>query len=266
MVKVSSQASDPGSSTRAVLFESEDLAYYITRDWPKTRQPRYFDVEDTTAANILEENFERIRDEIVAYYEQNTASFQPNFTPYAKAEAGWRTVNLYSYLLRYSKNCAKFPVTDEVVRKIPGMCLAQIGVLAPRTKLFAHFGDTNAVIRHHLGLVIPAGLPEVGIRVGRENRCWREGKVLAISIAHRHFAWNQTDRYRIVLLVDVIRPELEPRKYEIARNALAVITMKWFATRFPVTKDLPRPLTAVFQRLLAAVFGLRLRVQRAFGV
>lgn len=257
----------PGSSPsgRHASWRDEPAAFYLDGRWPRSTTPPFFDVSELPGTHILQENFEAVRDEIVAHYGANPEAFRPNFTPYAYREEGWKTVNLCSYFLEYPENRREFPTVDRVVRKIPGMCMAQIAVLAPRTRVKAHFGDTNAVIRSHMGIVVPAGLPDLGIRVEREEREWREGEVFALSIAHRHFAWNDTDRHRIVLVVDVIRPELADRRYQIASKALAAITMKFIATKFPATKRTPRAFLPIVHGALALAFRLRLWVQRSIG-
>ena len=243
-------------------WKDESAQFYISSSWPKTRQPAYFDSSEYPGTQILEDNFESIRDEILDYYNHNREDFRPNFTPYAYNEAGWKTVNLYSYFLRYAGHCKKFPTVDRIVRTIPNMCLCQIAVLEPKTRIKAHFGDTNALIRSHLGILVPGDLPDIGIRVLRQNQGWAEGKVFSISIAHRHFAWNNTDKHRIVLVVDVVRPELATQKYEIAANALAVISMKFCATKLPILKGMPVWMTKGIQWGLARCFRLRLWFQR----
>lgn len=244
----------------------EPVWYYLSNRWYSGRQPWFFDTSRLPGTKILEENFEAIRNEVLAYYDSHGESFRPNFTPYAFHEPGWKTINLYSYFLRYPEACARFPKTDAIVRSIPGMCLAQIAVLEAGVRLKAHLGDSNALVRSHLGLRVPAGLPDLCMQVGREKRCWEEGRVFAISIAHRHTAWNLSDQHRVVLIVDVFLPEYIERRYEIAGNALAVIFMKWCATRVPALKKLPGPVVLAIHAMLGRVARMRLWAQRRFGV
>lgn len=243
----------------------EPVFLYSSRAWYKGREPRFYDVETLPGTKLLRDHYAAIKQEVEAFYAAHGAEMNANFTPYAYREEGWKTVNLYSYFLRYPKNCAKFPVIDSVVRQIPGMCLAQVAVLKPHTRIKAHFGDTNVLVRSHLGLVVPGDLPDLGIQVGRERRCWREGDVLAIQIAHRHYAWNATDRHRIVLVVDTIRPEYFDERYRIASDVLAVIAMKWCATKLPVLKRLPRFAVRAIHWPLGRLFQLRLWLQRTFA-
>jgi aspartyl/asparaginyl beta-hydroxylase (cupin superfamily) len=246
----------------ALSQAAEELAFYISRRWPNTVQPPYPDVSNEPGAGLLEDNFEAIRDEVLERFGERPDEFRPNFTPYAYKEQGWRTVNLYSYFLRDRTNCERFPITDSVVRQIPDMSMAQIAVLNPRTQVKAHFGDTNGILRMHMGLVVPGTLPDLGIRMLREDRCWEEGKVFAISISQRHFAWNDTDHHRIVLVVDRVRPEYHRRRFEVASNALAVIAMKFVATQFPSLKDLPTPLTTATRKAIGLAFRARIAAQR----
>ncbi len=256
---------EPGASEPSAQSAPERLYYYLG-EWYKGHEPPFYDMTNATVARTLEAHYPEIRDEILAHYETSGDRWQPNYTPYAYREKGWRTVNLFSYFLEYPEQTARFPVTTRIVRSIPGMCLAQIAVLDPKTRIKAHFGDTNAVIRYHLGIHVPKPYPEIGIRVGRQKRGWEEGRVFAIQIAHRHYAWNDTDEHRIVLVVDTIRPEFADRRYEIAGKALAAIAMKHIATRFPRTRRTPRWLVQAIHRGLGVGFRLRLWAQRALGV
>ncbi len=238
--------------------------YYIADLWYTGSEPWFYDATKLPGTKVLEENHAAIREEIESVLRRHGDEFRPNFTPYAWTEPGWKTVNLYSYFLKYPKNCERFPRIAEIVERIPGMCLAQIAVLEPHVRLKAHRGDTNALIRSHLGIVVPEG--DLGIKVGRETRRWEEGRVLAIQIAHRHYAWNRTDAHRVVLVVDVMRPPFLDRRYEVASRALAAIAMKLVATRFPALKRIPHWLTRAIHAGLAPLFRLRLWLQRRTGL
>lgn len=244
----------------------EPIWYYVDGSWYKGSLPWFPDAEALPGTQILRDHWKTIRAEVEEAWQEEPGRFQPNFTPYAWREPGWKTVNLFSYFLRNRENCERFPKTTAIVESIPNMCLAQIAVLQPNTTLKAHFGDTNAVVRSHLGLIVPGGLPELGLRVARETRTWHEGEVFAITIAHRHKAWNHTDRRRVALVVDVIRDEYVGQKYEIAAKALTAIGMKFFATKFPRLKKLPRPLVRAIHAVGWPLFRARLWAQDRLGL
>ena len=83
---------------------------------------------------------------------------------------------------------------------------AGFSCLAPGVHIVPHTGYrgySSYIYRVHLGLVVPPG--DVALRVGREQRAWRAGQVLAFNDLCLHEAWNRADRNRIVLLLDVER-------------------------------------------------------------
>jgi len=90
----------------------------------------------------------------------------------------------------------------------------------------------------------------LGFRVKSEERCWEEGKVLAVCEANRHYVWNYTDRKRIILLVDTIHPDYVNKKYYICSGSLAVLVMKLISTKFPVTKKSPAWLVWIIHKIL----------------
>ena len=243
------------------INKKEKIYYYRTKEWYKGPQPHFYNASDFPGTIILESNYEIIRQEIESVYASKTGAFKPNFTPYGRM-SGWKTANLYSYFFKYPWVCRKFPKLHEIVRQIPGMCMTQIAVLEPHTRIRAHFGDTNAIVRSHLGIIVPGRLPELGIKVGSEEKGWEEGKVFSFCIVHRHCAWNFTDKPRIVLLVDTIRREYMDERYKIAGNTLALIGMKIFASKFPALKKIPLWLTKDIQYSIGLIFRLYLFLQR----
>ena len=240
--------------------------FYFRRGWYKGTKPTFYDTKSLPGIHLLRENYEAIRREVLGYYQVNAGDIKPNYTPYAYREAGWRTLNLYSYFLRYRQNCEKFPLLDSIVRRIPGMTMTQIAVLDPHTRIKAHFGDTDAIIRTHLGLSVPGSLPEIGFRLRREDIGWAEGDMFSFCIAHRHYAWNHTDTPRVVLIVDTMRPDYMDERYAIAGKALAAIAMKEVATRLPALKKTPVPILRGIHPILGAAFRGVLAAQRRLSL
>ena len=226
--------------------------------------PTFYKSDDWELTSFLKANYPKIKEEIEAYYAQNAGEMLSNFTPYDYSEKGWKTLNLYTYGLRYKKNCSRFPILDSVVRQIPGMTMTQIAVLDPGVRIKAHLGDTNSIIRNHLGISIPGTLPDIGLRVGQTEVCWEEGEVFSFCIVHRHYAWNYTQSYRIALIVDVIHPDFADRVAAVCAESLALIAMKFVATKFKVLKNLPRSLTRFLQLCFSFPFRIWLKVSNAF--
>ena len=239
----------------------EPLYFYLTGNWYTGKMPNFFDVSNMESTKILENNYEKIKAEIIDFYEKDADSLKPNFTPYKYKEEGWRTINLCAMMLQYPEVIRKFPVTYEVVKSIPNMVTTQIAVLSPHTKVKAHFGDTNAVIRNHMGIIVPGKYPDLGFRNGSKEKCWEEGKVLAICIAHRHYVWNNTDHKRIILLVDTMNPVYVNKKYYVCAGVLAAGIFKMITTKFPFTKKVPAALVRLFHLPATCIFILILFLQ-----
>ena len=89
----------------------EPVWYYSSPRWYGGAEPWWYDASQLPGTKILEESWRTIRDEVVAHYEGGAKGFQPNFTPYAYRETGWKTINLCSYFLHNRKARALLPKT-----------------------------------------------------------------------------------------------------------------------------------------------------------
>ena len=76
----------------------------------------------------------------------------------------------------------------------------------PDTIFPPHRGPTKAVVRCHLGLVIPAQAEQCWIRVGGQTRHWENGRCLLFDDTFEHEVRNDTAEARVVLFIDVDRP------------------------------------------------------------
>ena len=77
--------------------------------------------------------------------------------------------------------------------------------LGPRTRVAEHQGPTNLRVRCHLGLEVPEAC---GVRVGGIVGGWQEGRCIVFDDSFRHEVWNDSDRRRLVLVLDLWHPDL----------------------------------------------------------
>lgn len=188
------------------------------------KDPYFYDPDQFEWVKYVEDNWEVFRDEVLSVVQDHYDSMvaYPDLEKTDKKDA-WHTLGLMYWTIRSRKAIKLFPKTWKIMKKIPYLSSCSFHELAPNSTIKPHIGDTNAMVRCHIGLVIPEQAPRCGIRVGTETRCWEEGKVLMFNDAHEHTAWNNTDRNRYVLSFDVMRPEYENRKYWIASQVLGKI-------------------------------------------
>lgn len=117
----------------------------------------------------------------------------------------WKTFFLYGMGSRNEENCARCPLTDAALRRIPGMKTAMFSILSPGKRIPPHRGPYNGVLRYHLGLVVPE--PErCAIRVGHETRNWAVGSSLIFDDTYEHEVTNASVHERVVLFLDIVRP------------------------------------------------------------
>jgi len=110
------------------------------------------------------------------------------------------------------------PDTAAALRKLPNLAMsAMFSALTPGTHLCAHCGTTNAVVALSVGLIAPPGCV---IRVGTEERSWREGECLVFDDTYEHEVWNRGAATRFVMLLDVWHPELTPAERVVVARAL----------------------------------------------
>jgi beta-hydroxylase len=123
------------------------------------------------------------------------------------SDSAWKTFFLAGYGAASERNIAQCPQTWRIVQRIPGLKTAMFSIFEPGKHLPAHRGPYNGVLRLHLGLIVPEAGPEtLAIRVDRQVCQWVEGRALVFDDAYEHEAWNHTDRTRVVLFVDFVKP------------------------------------------------------------
>ena len=97
-----------------------------------------------------------------------------------------------------------FPQTLSVLKghKNDVITSATIAVF-PANRIMPRHNGYATITRIHLPLYVPSG--DIGFSVGEETRSWKTGKCLAFNDIDEHSAWNNTDKDRVALIVDIMR-------------------------------------------------------------
>jgi len=123
----------------------------------------------------------------------------------------WRMFILKGYGLEFSRNMESCPVLTALIRGRKEVLSASLSFLAPGKHIPAHRGPFRGVLRFFLVLSMPlseTGQPQSVLRIaGRDHRL-RDGECLLWDDTYEHEVWNDSDRVRIVLLLDVWRPRM----------------------------------------------------------
>ena len=128
-------------------------------------------------------------------------------------DRGWKTFLLCGYGFRSQANINHCPQTWRICQNIPGLITVMFSILEPGKHLPPHRGPYNGVLRLHLGLIVPEPREQLGIRVDKELYRWREGEAVIFDDAYEHEAWNRTDKTRVVLFVDFVKPLRLPARF-----------------------------------------------------
>ena len=168
----------------------------------------FIDPEQFTELDILQANWQKIRDEALALNsaEAIKASEQLDdigFNSFFKT--GWKRFYLKWYgsdLASASRLC---PYTTELLAGIPSVKGAMFAMLPPGARLVRHRDPYAGSLRYHMGLSTPND-DGCFISVDGQTYSWRDGEVVMFDETYIHFAENTTDHNRIVLFLDVVRP------------------------------------------------------------
>jgi ornithine lipid ester-linked acyl 2-hydroxylase len=212
--------------------QSTKLWFYASGQPYEGHDPCFFDPQDFPWVAQLEAATPIIREELEQLLSAQGDTLTPYFHPDLVSAAGvWKTFALSFWGVKFKSKCNQCPQTTRVLEAIPHMVGASFSMLEPEATIKPHHGDTNAIARCHLGLLIPAKLPECGMGVGDESQGWEEGKLMMFCDAHKHTAWNHSPYRRFVLIVDVIRPEFASKKLWVCSRVLLNIADQMLTTQ-----------------------------------
>lgn len=246
----------------ALLTEPD--RYFLKETRYEGTHPKYYDPDKFPWVKELEANYKSIVEEIdglIAGGEDMPPNLNP---PYLSSPDAWRNFYFFNFRWYNHKNCLKYPRTFALIQSIPNVSFAGITVLEPHSKVLPHIGETNAIIRCHLGLKIPGQYMDCGIQVDDERRGYHEGKMLMFSDAHMHTTWNNTDERRFMLILDVIQPQFADKGNWVCASSLAALTIKYLDERISLIKPLPNFILAILLNIFAVVWFLFLPIQKRF--
>ena len=204
----------------------------------------FFKPEEFEWVSKIEDNFSIIQNEVLQFVQNNSLSpyFNKGLTNKGNS---WKTDGILHWGIFDKKYYVQLAETWNVVKDLPGIVSLSVSLLKPQTVIKEHRGDTNAIIRIHLPIKIPEGIPACSFTVNNETRAWNEGKVLLFNDAQLHSAQNMSNENRILLIIDLIRPEFLNQRNSICAQVLNALKWQSDTQRNPAIRKTPMSLLKV---------------------
>lgn len=227
-------------------------------------QPPFYNKEELPWIKTLEDNWEIMKEELLQYLSKTPDGLQPYFINETMSfpPRQWKTMGLYYWKFRIHHVCKECPKTEAIIKQLPNCTSFSVSMLEPGSNINPHQGDTDAIIRCHIGLVVPGTLPDLGFQVGNEIRTWEEGKALPFCDAITHTAWNHTDKRRIILNLDIMRPELASQTNQVCAHVLASSAIQMLYPKFGFLRNQSGYLRKFIYHLIRICILVWLPIQR----
>lgn len=172
--------------------------------------------EINSELNKIDKIKKQVLDETIHVYKNNLTEWAewPEKNLYSNSEPdGWKIFPFFAFGVWVQSNCELCPTITKFIKSIPGLKLATLSRLRGNTKLEEHEGwasHSNYVIRCHYGLLVPDNQCYIYVKDNTNNK--EEKKYhskfewIAFDDSKTHYAHNQSNEDRIILILDITRP------------------------------------------------------------
>ncbi len=230
-------------------------------------EPNYFDAGDFNWAKTVKQHYPQLKKELLKLINEREGRLFPYYSKAVNTNANeWQTLAFKTWGIDVPDNIAKCPTVKKIFDQVPQLVSASVNMLMPHSSLALHQGDSDSFFRCHLGISIPAGLPDLGFEVEGEPKAWEEGDILIFLDAKNHRAWNHTDKPRIIFLFDVIRDEYLAQQKEICFNVRAFLLLQWLDSKINGFSKWPKSIHRIVFHLIKIFLKLIYPYQKKKGV
>ena len=186
------------------------LLYLFTRS---RAQPAIMNMAEYPELRPLQENWQIIRQEAIDLMAEggfddigdpdSASYYDVGFRTFYKY--GWTKfyLNWYGYTHESAKQTC--PKTLALLEQIPSVNGAMFSVLPPGGQLTRHLDPVACSLRYHLGLDTPND-DKCYISIDDTPYSWRDGEPLLFDVTFLHYAHNDADKPRLILMCDIERP------------------------------------------------------------
>ncbi len=166
---------------------------------------------------LLEQNAGMFREEFAAI---DPNQYQVDARDHASGLTDGRNWTVFPFYDGYAKlqvdNARKCPRIAEFLGGLAGVgsmgCMAFFSIMNPKTHVRPHTSEINTRMRYHLGIEVPEH--DCRIRIHDQLITWKQDRCIKIDDSYEHEVFQQSDRRRVVFVLDVPHPELRPEELE----------------------------------------------------
>jgi len=124
-----------------------------------------------------------------------------------KDDMSWKVFPFYGFNIWITHNCDMCPEITKIIKKIPNLRTASLSKFKSKTKLKPHKGYANLsndILRCHYGIKVP---DLCYIYVENDKQQMKNNEIIVFDDSKTHYAENLGDDDRIVLILDIERPD-----------------------------------------------------------
>jgi hypothetical protein len=97
-------------------------------------------------------------------------------------------------------------------------CMAFFSIMNAGTHVPRHTSQLNTRMRYHLGIEVPER--DIHFRVHDQLITWKQDRCIKIDDSYEHEVFQQSDRRRVVFVLDLPHPELRPEELEFLEEVM----------------------------------------------
>lgn len=202
-------------------------------------EPNFWEAKSFSWSAEFSDNTTKLTSELEEYLKKK--DLNPYFNHTLTNEVNkWNTLSLKTWDINLYSNQKQFPFTTSLIKKYPEITSLSFNKLEPGGIILPHCGDTNGILRCHLGLIIPNEKESCFLKVNNETKIWEKGKWLIFTDAYTHEAINKSSSSRYILVIDVLREEFKNKRGLISSTVMTSLFIQKRAFYFNhIHKNLP---------------------------
>ena len=154
---------------------------------------------------VIEDNWQTIRDEALALYENGHIAVKDDLpgSSFYK-DNRWTSFYLKAYDCDIPSARALAPNTMALIDQVPSMSLALFACLNPGKKINKHHDPFAYTVRYSMGLSTPNS-DQSGLMVNGKDYKWHDGDSVIFDETYIHRAYNDSEKPRKILKTDLER-------------------------------------------------------------